>query len=78
MGLATVLVTQVVVTSVTLGYLKRSGAIKVQPLAIKDKRVRSALQCSLDLGEYLLDAAEGLVHRMQGHYVKGGRRDKAW
>lgn len=51
-------ISQIVLTSVTLGALKKNGAIDVHPLAIKNAYARSAFETALDLGEDLATRGE--------------------
>lgn len=53
MGWVTFALGQIVLTSVTLGALKKNGAITVNSKAIKNDIARSAFETALDLGEDL-------------------------
>lgn len=53
MGWITFTLGQIVLTSVTLGALRKNGAIQVDPKAIKNTFARTAFETALDLGEDL-------------------------
>ncbi|EIE27002.1 hypothetical protein COCSUDRAFT_32328 [Coccomyxa subellipsoidea C-169] len=51
-------VSQVVITSLTLGALKRTGAVQVDSSKIKNNTLRSFFATAVDLGEDVVERGE--------------------
>lgn len=73
MGWISWTLTQVAITSITLGALKRSNIISVHPDNIKNSSFRMAVVQALHMGEEVNIMAEKLVAGVQEEISKGKR-----
>ncbi|KAK9915429.1 hypothetical protein WJX75_009055 [Coccomyxa subellipsoidea] len=65
-------VSQVVITSLALGALKRTGAIEVDPSKIKNHTLRSFFATAVDLGEDIVGRGEkiwGELSKASPHFL---------